>query len=350
MKGIGQKLKDEKIIEKIDDPELLEILKKAVRFEEVAAKQPSCFSCGEKFGFGKDTDSKSIPDEWECSKGHLIQAIGWEWSDVSNSWHMVDRLLKMKLCYIKRKSNKHTEYRLYNREHVEETIEFSEGPTSKQETKQKVPLEIFSSIIGYDDIKKLLRRGLSADTPLSILFIGPPASAKTMFQLEIERLPGAMFTVGSNITKSGLTSLLFDNDIRYLIIDEIEDMKAEDVAPLLTLMTTGKLTETKFGRTRSKEMKLSVFASCNSTKRMRPALLSRFLRFTFKEYTYDEFVEITKHVIPVDENYAVSIANAVWNELKSKDIRDVFKIYNLLPDKSEDDLKWVVQTLIRYQV
>jgi len=45
--------------------------------------------------------------------------------------------------------------------------------------------ESFSGIIGYDDIKDILRRALDAEDNYNLLFIGPPATAKTLFLLGI---------------------------------------------------------------------------------------------------------------------------------------------------------------------
>ena len=329
------------MIERIESQELRDVISNAIDFENRSKNYATCFQCGEEIDRDKYPDT--IPDCWECKNKHKVESAGWEWYDVAKSWHLVSKLLKMNICYMKRRSNKHTEYKLTDRSKAEQIISDTvpESPTDFD--------ELFSSIVGYDDIKKLIMRIIENDIDMHMLFVGPPASSKTLFQLEIEKLPGAMFMTGSNITKSGLTALLMDNDIRYLIIDEIDDMKTEDAAPLMTLMSTGRITETKYGRTRSKEMKISVFGSCNSTRRMRGALLSRFVRITFKPYTYDQFVEITKHVLPVSDEFAEKIAYAVWNELGSRDVRDVFKIHKLMPNPTDSDLKLLVDILNNYK-
>jgi hypothetical protein len=41
------------------------------------------------------------------------------------------------------------------------------------------------NIQGYDDIKDIVRRALDAEDNYNLLFIGPPASAKTLFLLGI---------------------------------------------------------------------------------------------------------------------------------------------------------------------
>ena len=43
----------------------------------------------------------------------------------------------------------------------------------------------FDNIQGYDDIKDIVRRALDAEDNYNLLFVGPPASAKTLFLLGI---------------------------------------------------------------------------------------------------------------------------------------------------------------------
>jgi hypothetical protein len=43
----------------------------------------------------------------------------------------------------------------------------------------------FYNIHGYDDIKDLVRRALDAEDNYNLLFVGPPASAKTLSLLGI---------------------------------------------------------------------------------------------------------------------------------------------------------------------
>jgi hypothetical protein len=43
----------------------------------------------------------------------------------------------------------------------------------------------FENIQGYDDIKDIVKRALDAEDNYNLLFVGPPASAKTLFLLGI---------------------------------------------------------------------------------------------------------------------------------------------------------------------
>ena len=111
--------------------------------------------------------------------------------------------------------------------------------------KSSSDLNLFESIIGYDDIKKIFKMSLSSDRAVHILLVGPPASAKTLFMLEFLKLERSYFTLGSHSTKAGMIDYLFDFRPRYLLVDEIEHMPYKDQTSLLSIMETGIITETK---------------------------------------------------------------------------------------------------------
>jgi Holliday junction DNA helicase RuvB len=212
------------------------------------------------------------------------------------------------------------------------------------------PQQLFDNIVGHNDVKKLFRLSFSADRPVHILLVGPPASAKTLFMLECMRLERSYFTLGSHSTKSGMLDYLFDKRPRYLIIDEIEHMPLKDQTALLSLMETGIIAETKFQKTRNTQIKTWIFATSNSTQRMLTPLLSRFLVLHFKQYKYASFHEVTVHLLRTQgtsKEIAAAIADAVWSKMKSKDIRDCIKISQLA--KTIDDIKWIVDTLRTYK-
>ena len=102
--------------------------------------------------------------------------------------------------------------------------------------------------------------------------------------MECMNLSRSYFTLGSHSTKAGMIDYLFANRPRNLIIDEIEYMPIKDQAALLSLMETGILSETEFGKTRNSVMKTWVFASCNNEQKLLTPLLSRFLILYFKKY------------------------------------------------------------------
>jgi Holliday junction DNA helicase RuvB len=154
-----------------------------------------------------------------------------------------------------------------------------------------------------------------------------------MFLTEIMySIKKSYFTVGSNTTKAGLVNQLFEKEPKYLLIDELEKMSYTDQTSLLHLMETGIISETKINKTRQMELTSWVFATANSRQKIIEPLLSRFLVLEIPEYIFQEFTEIAVTKLGkenVNEYIASNIAESVWNELGSKDIRDVMKVGRL---------------------
>jgi replication-associated recombination protein RarA len=210
--------------------------------------------------------------------------------------------------------------------------------------------QLFDSIIGYSDVKRLFNLSFSSEKPVHMLLVGPPASAKTLFMLSCMKLERSYFTLGSHSTKSGMMDYLFQKRPRYLIIDEIEHMPIRDQTALLSLMETGIIVETKFKKNRNTQLKTWIFATSNSTDRMLTPLLSRFMVLHFKQYKYETFQEVAVHLLcreGISREIAIATAETVWSKMKSKDIRDCIKIGHLA--KTKDDINWIAQTLRNYQ-
>ena len=89
---------------------------------------------------------------------------------------------------------------------------------------------------------------LESESTTHILLTGPPASAKTMFLMSLlQYLNKSYFVDGGNTTKAGIIDYLFENQPRYLLIDEIDKLRPEHQTFLLNLMETGIISETKYG-------------------------------------------------------------------------------------------------------
>ena len=222
------------------------------------------------------------------------------------------------------------------------------GPAHTQTYEDK----FFSNIVGYSDVKKLLLKSIVSKEPVNILLTGRPSSCKTIFLLEIlDTMEGTYFMDATSITSAGMIDYLFEHDTKYLLIDEIDKMKAKDQAALLNAMETGIICETKLnGKTRQKRMKLWIFATSNDVDRLSKALRSRFMELHLKEYAYEEFMDIVRKLLRkryrMDENISEKIAYAVWNVMNSKDLRDAIQIAKLT--KTSSDVDWLVNVKMKY--
>jgi Holliday junction DNA helicase RuvB len=209
----------------------------------------------------------------------------------------------------------------------------------------------FEEIVGHDDIKQIFVKAILSKRPVHLLLVGSPGSAKTMFLTEIMRhYKTSYFVVGSNTTKAGLISQLFERRPKFLLIDELEKMSVTDQTSLLHLMETGVISETKINKTRQMELTSWVFASANSYHKIIEPLLSRFFIVEIPEYTFEEFKEIAVAKLRkenVDKILAVTVAEKVWNELGSSDVRDVVKVARLA--SSIEEIHFVLRMLNKQQ-
>ena len=210
---------------------------------------------------------------------------------------------------------------------------------------------LFDEIIGYEDVKDVFERAIKAERPVHLLLCGPPSSGKSLFMSSLTKLERSYYAVGSSSTKSGIFDYLFEYRPRYFIIDELEKMNKKDQTSLLNLMESGILTELKHNQQRSTQLKTWVFASCNSTDKLLPPLLTRFRDIHFKPYTEEEFVEIVVNVLDreegVDRDTALLIADGVYNTLKSSNLRECIRIARLARNDSAQ-VNRIIDTFAKY--
>jgi replication-associated recombination protein RarA len=106
--------------------------------------------------------------------------------------------------------------------------------------------QIFNDVIDYEDIKLLLYKMITSKYTNSVLLIGPPASSKTVFILELlDHFKGkAYFVDGTTASGMGMIYYLFDHaDLKFLVIDEIDKLNKKDQKVLLNVMETGILSD-----------------------------------------------------------------------------------------------------------
>jgi replication-associated recombination protein RarA len=185
-------------------------------------------------------------------------------------------------------------------------------------------------------------------TTTSILLSGPPASAKTLFLQCLMKLHDSYFIDCSNATKSGLVDYIFDKKPKHLLLDELDKLSRKEQTFLLNLIETGTVSETKHNKTRSMEIKTSVFATSNNIEKIIPPLQSRFFIVKLESYTYEQFYEITVRLLTsdqysVDEEIAKVTADAVWNT-SSRNIRDCIRVAKMA--KSFEDVNWLVKSFL----
>ena len=74
------------------------------------------------------------------------------------------------------------------------TYELSEPLTVRERA-----LKVFSEIEGMNDIKEMMLRALETTERAHALLIGPPATSKSLFMLEIEKFLGMQLECSSSV-------------------------------------------------------------------------------------------------------------------------------------------------------
>ena len=287
--------------------------------------------------------------------------VMWEWYDVQAATQTIKKMILAGIVKVAYKTNKRTEYALVDRDVVKAALkqieldqdiaEFEATQPGPDQTDIEVPEDIFDIIVGYDDVKSIIIKGLESDKPVNVLFIGAPGTAKSMFLEELNRIPGSSYHLGSSSTKAGLTEFLFDIQPRILLIDEIEKMDRKDYAVLLSLMAEGgKVAETKKGRRREIKLDTIVFAACNTTRKIPPENMSRFnFEFVFQPYTHTEFEDVVQRILVTREGVDPDLAGYIAGKLSSitQDPRKSLGIARI--SKTTEEVDHAIETMLKYK-
>jgi len=211
--------------------------------------------------------------------------------------------------------------------------------------------ELFSDIVGYDDVKERIWSNLKdGQRPVHFLFYGPPGTAKTLFLDALATLPGAKRMIGGGSTKVGTFEVLEEHAPFILIIDEIDKMKREDQGVLLALMESQRLVIHKHNKHIELDLPYTrVFAAANNPKRLTDALLSRFIRLYFRPYSESEFKQVVVRVLQkegFDFSFAQSVAQRMWNA-GITDVRQARQVARLAGTK--DKVQETIDMVIKYR-
>jgi Holliday junction DNA helicase RuvB len=193
--------------------------------------------------------------------------------------------------------------------------------------------------VGHDEVKYWVLKSLASPHPVHILLVGPPATAKSLFLEALGTLTGAQYALGGSSSRAGIADFLIHFRPRYLVIDELDKMKAEDYSVLLSLMQSGIVARLKKRLREVERMTTWVFAGVNRKDRLPPELLSRFVVFDFVPYTRNQFIEVAVAVITgqlgKDAGLSRYIAERV--ALRTLDVRNAIHVAQLCDNQQEVD-------------
>ena len=204
----------------------------------------------------------------------------------------------------------------------------------------------FNNIRGYDDIKDIVRRALDAEDNYNLLFIGPPASAKTLFLLGILESKKGVYFDGSNTTNR-ILDVLEEKRPKIICIDELDKMSKQFQEKLLNFLESGHIKVDQMQRKYDFTIKgAKVFAACNEVTRLSRPLQSRFRCLHLPPYTKEQFLEVSAKVLP-KLKIAHVIGKAVWDQ--RGDIRDVISIGKLIRKTDGPEVvEQILATMVKY--
>ena len=226
----------------------------------------------------------------------------------------------------------------------------------KSEKLPKKGIDMFDIIYGHEELKLVFYNAINEESgPVHIMLTGARGTAKSLFLQAIKDNLSNVHYVTNNSTGAGIMNYLATHpNIRILCIDEFEKIPHSEANVLLDVMETQKMRSLKAPNNKqyNVDMDLRIFATSNNINKLTPEMKSRFLIFHLKEYSYEEFVEVSKNLFekkfPKKMHIADKVIDAVWNKMKSNDVRDIIKLARLC--RADSDIDKVIRALQKYSL
>jgi len=274
-------------------------------------------------------------DEYLIKKQSTSLAC-WEDYELGLTHKEAKKLYEEHLIDIDYRSNSSTMYKL-NRDNIQTAIRMLRDSDVFLKEKS-TPSDLFDTIIGYDLDKQIIKNYIvRKDVYGGFLLWGPPASAKSMFLWELNRIPNSYYTTASSSTKVGLSDILIERQPTLLLIDELDKGNTRTFDVLLSLMENGIVTTTKHDHRIMTKVNTKVIAAANDISKLPPEIRSRFILREFKKYTPQqmEFVGINllnKKYPDLNEDIVRYTVKNTIDKIRNIDARDFIKIINLCPE------------------
>src|SRR5215469_9018914 len=157
----------------------------------------------------------------------------------------------------------------------------------------------FSSISGYDDVKNIINRVLSSEENFNLLLVGPPASCKTQFLMEIikARNSKTVYFDATNTTNR-ILKVLEEERPEIVLLDELDNLPRNFAEKLLNFLESGRVKFDQKNCQMDFELKAAkVFATCNEINRLSKPLQSRLRKLFLPRYTEEQFLDVSEKVL-----------------------------------------------------
>jgi len=207
----------------------------------------------------------------------------------------------------------------------------------------------FDKIQGYDDIKEIVKRALNGSDTYNLIFIGSPASGKTLFLegiMEIRK--DAVYFDATNMTNR-ILDILEEKRPKIICIDEIEKASKNWQEKLLNFMESGRIKVDQ--QKKSYDFIINgakVFSTCNDISRLSKPLQSRFRKIFLPKYSQEQFLNVCEKIM---QKLSPSIARYIGAKVYETDgdVRNALQVGKLVErNDGPEDIERIMNTLMRY--
>jgi Holliday junction DNA helicase RuvB len=221
-------------------------------------------------------------------------------------------------------------------------------------------LEFFSPVIGHDSIKRQLYRALRKEdsVQINILLGGASGTAKSLFMKIIRKKCNDVifYDASAGSTGAGLIEVLRNNpNCRIIIIDEIAELKTNDLKTLRGLLNDGEVSKTLKSVLINFTIKNpKIFCTTNNLKKINQdkPLRSRFQIYLIKDYNKDEFIKVllfclkNQNIIK-NEKLALELCYAMV-KFDIRNVRTALSICSLVHEDTDKhvDIKQIIKDYI----
>lgn len=214
------------------------------------------------------------------------------------------------------------------------------------------------NVVGRKKEMEFLDHLFRSDKDMNILFVGSPATGKSLILKNIERRfkDKSMRFDFSTTTGKGFINQLIDKKLKrengvstikqfvineevmkdnILLLDEVDKMKpTSELSMLLQLLEGKEILYVKYRHDFRVKFtgRLRVFASCNKLDKLSDAFKSRFVVWPLRDYTLEEYVEVGRRLaeIHLEEpnpevrtEIATAFAKKMYEQKNTKDLRQL---------------------------
>src|SRR5215813_485626 len=173
-----------------------------------------------------------------------------------------------------------------------------------------------ASFSSYDEVKNIINRVLSSEENFNLLLVGPPASSKMQFLMEIikARNSKTVYFDATNTTNRVL-QVLGEEKPEIVLLDELDKLPRNFAEKLLNFLESGRVKVDQKNYEMDFELKgCKVFATANEINRLSKPIQSRFRKLFLPGYTEEQFLDVSEKVLShkVSPSIARCIAANVW--------------------------------------